>query len=178
MSLPEALARMASRISDLERRVAGMVVHGKVAEVDPAAGTVRLEVGKKTDGSPLIGPAVPYAQMAGALKIHAPPTVGQAMTAVSPSGDVRQAVALPTTWSGANPSPSSDGDANVLVFGDVSVTLRAGGIVLTIGGFSIDLSGAGLTAEGGEITHDGRNIGSTHRHSGVTPGPSNTGGPL
>lgn len=178
MSIPEALARVSSRLADLERRVAGMVVHGKVAEVDPAAGTVRLEIGRKSDGSPLIGPAVPYAQMAGALKIHAPPSVGQAMTAVSPSGDARQAVALPTTWSGANPSPSSAGDQNVLTFGDVTISLAAGGVVLSVGGFVVEISGDGIAAAGGKITHDGLNVGSTHRHTGVMPGPSNTGGPL
>jgi len=53
------LVDLLARVADLERRIAGMVRHGAVAEVDPAAGTVRLDF-----GAGFLSPAVPYAQIA------------------------------------------------------------------------------------------------------------------
>ena len=66
-----------------------------------------------------LSPWVPYAQFSGALRVHTPPTVGQQFTAMSPTGDFQQAVAVPLTHSTANPSPSTAAEQNVLSFGDV-----------------------------------------------------------
>lgn len=45
------------------------------------------------------------------------------------------------------------------------------------GGVSMTISAAGVAITGGTVTHNGVNIGSTHVHTGVTPGGSNTGTP-
>jgi phage baseplate assembly protein V len=170
-------AQMAARLTALETRVAGMVRRGKVAEVDPAQGLVRLELGEGQGGEKFLSPWLPYAQMAGALKVHAPPSVGQQMTIMSEGGDARQGVALPMTWSDAEPSPGSDGGTNVITFGDCRIELTGGGLKITAGGATVEISGAGLSVTGGEVRHNGTNIGDTHIHGGVVPGSATTNVP-
>lgn len=152
---------LVQRMAELERKISGMIRQGVVTDVDPAKQLFRMEVGRDSDGKPVKGPWIPYAQQAGALKIHTPPSVGQQMMAVSPSGDPQQAVGVPYTWSNQNVSPSQSGSENVVTFGSVTIKLVAGGIEIT----------------GGTIKHDGKNIGSNHTHDGVEPGTAQTGAP-
>ena len=118
------LVELVSRVAELERRFAGVLRHGTVAEVDPERQRVRLDLGPAhgAEGR-FLSPWVPYAQFSGALRVHTPPTVGQQLTAMSPSGDFQQAVALPLTHHSGNPSPSIAGDENVVTYGNVRMTL-------------------------------------------------------
>lgn len=186
------LLRLSNRISEIERRFSQSIRHAPVKEVNAAEGWVRLDLGKGDDGQ-ILSPKIPYAQMAGGLKIHAPPTVGQQMTMFAPGGDPAQAMALPLSWSDQNKTPSDKGDENVLTFGNVRVELRGDEILATIGGFSLSLKASGATfdvggvthqitaggvsTDGGEVQHDGKNIGSSHVHGGVERGGSNTSSP-
>lgn len=187
------LLTLHNRVARLEQRMSGMLRHAPVHEVNAAEGWVRLDLGEG-DSGPLISPRIPYGQFAGALKVHTPPSVGQNMTVVAPAGDMRQAVAIPLTWSNQNESPSDSQDENVLTFGDVRITVNEGetrfeigGLTMSItgehvrvdvGGFAFRVSGGGLAMAGGAVGHDGQNIGSTHRHPGIMPGPADTGTPI
>lgn len=159
------IAAIVARLADLERRVAGMMRHGTVAEVDAAQGRVRLDLGPSSGEGRFLSPWVPYAQVAGALRAHIPPVAGQQLTLMSPSGDLRQAVAIPATWGPDNPSPSGAADANVITFGDVEITLAAGGLSISVDGVSLAITGGGLAVTGGAVTHNGTNIGDTHTHT-------------
>ena len=177
------------RVSDLERRVANTVRHGTVHEVNAGEGWVRIDLGDGDDGKHLSA-KIPYAQMAGGLKLHSPPTVGQQMTMISPGGDAAQAVAMPLTWSESTASPSDQGDEHVLTFGSARIELRGNELVVTMGGFTLNISssaatfsvggvshvisGGGVETSGGMLKHDGKNVGSSHIHGGVTFGPTNT----
>jgi phage baseplate assembly protein V len=173
----QELADLAARIAMLEARMAQAVVHGTVEQVDPAKGTVRLNLGPNDAGGVLLGPSVPYAQMAGALKVHAPPVVGQQMTMLSPNGDWRQGIVLPMTWSAANPSPSAAGDQNVLTFGTATITLRADGLTIAVGSASIVISAGGVAITGTVLTHNATDVGDTHVHDGVVEGSDLSGTP-
>ena len=168
------LAALAGRMAEMERRMFGMVRHGTVAEIDAAAGRLRLNLGESTSGGDFLGPWVPYSQMAGALRAHIPPSVGQQMTLFAPSGDLRQAVAMPMTWSNSTPSPSGAGNENVITFGGAEIRLTADGLTISVGGVSLAITGAGVAFTGGVVSHNGANIGSTHIHGGVLPGPTTT----
>lgn len=170
------LLALHNRVAALERRMAQSMRHGAVAEVNAAEGWVRLDLGEG-DAGRLLSPKVPYAQFAGALKVHTPPTVGQNMTLLAPTGDPRQAIAIPMTWSDQFASPSDSGAENVLTFGDVRVTIEDNAITAVIGGFTLKISAAGLAMAGGGIGHNGRNIGATHTHGGVEPGGGSTDEP-
>lgn len=152
MRLDQILVDILRRQAEIERRQDGMVKQGTVAEVDPKAGTVRIRYGG-TDEEPFLSPPIPYTQTAGALKVHAPPSVGQQMTVISGSGDFRQGLAVPMTWSDANKSPSEKGDENVITFGALTIEARGDELVVKIprlliecGGTTLELSGAGLRA--------------------------------
>ena len=150
---------------------------GTVFSVDPAAGTVRLKLGPGTDAEFLSGP-IQYSQTAGSLKLHNPPSVGQQMIAMSPSGDLRNAVAMPMGFSDGNSSPSGAGDQHVLTLGAVTITLKDDGVTISSGGSTVVIDGAGLSINGGAVEHNGTNIGDDHQHSGVVPGVSETGEPV
>jgi len=188
------LVELASRVAELERRFSGTMRHGTVEEVDPGKQIVRMNFGKDVDGKPFLSPWVPYAQIAGALKVHTPPSRGQQFTMLSPTGDWQQAVALPMTWSDQNKSPSSNGDENVLTYGNVTATIKDGlcrvvvggctlqvtsdHVQISIGGVTHTIDGSGVTTDGGRIEHDGKNIGKDHRHKDVMPGGGLTGVPI
>ncbi|WP_194094653.1 phage baseplate assembly protein V [Marivivens aquimaris] len=165
------------RVADLERRLNVSNLRGTVHSVDAAAGTVRLDLGPDDAGGRLLSPPVPYAQQAGALKVHAPPSTGQQMTIVSPSGDLAAGVAQPLSWSSSESSPSQNGAENMLTFGDVSILLTESGVTITVGGSSVQLTANGLAVTSSAMTHNGTNVGATHVHSGVQSGPAKTSTP-
>lgn len=180
------LVELASRVAELERRFSGNMRHGTVEEVDPKKQRVRLNLGKGVDGKPFLSPWVPYAQIAGALKVHTPPSKGQQFTMLSPTGDWQQAVALPMTWSDKNASPSTNGDENVLTYGNVRAVVKddltqvhvgstefeitGRRVLIKVGGVSVEITGSGVSINGGRVEHNSRNIGSSHIHGGVVSG--------
>lgn len=170
--LIQAIRDLAARVSEVERQNAASSRRGVVAEVDAAAGTVRLDLG---DG--MLSPAIPYGQFAGALKVHTPPTVGQLMTLTAPSGEMEQGLAIPTSFGGGNDAPSSAGDSNAITFGAVRIDIGAEAATVTVGGVSMVISDAGVEITGGRITHNGTDIGDTHRHGGVDRGSGTTDEP-
>ncbi|MBF6992726.1 phage baseplate assembly protein V [Cupriavidus sp. IK-TO18] len=181
MSVHKALRSIFERLQEHERRLAGSNWTGKVKEVDPAKKLVRIVLGKDDDGHEVLSPWMPYAQTAGALKVHNPPSVGQVMTISSEAGDLEQGRAHPFHWSDDNPSPSDSGDEHVMTFGSVTVTLTAGGLKLEVGGTVLEV-GAGkigmladlIDTRGGALQHNDKNVGSTHVHGGVIKGGQHT----
>lgn len=166
-----------SRLQELERRLAGGEMRGKVTEVDTSKAMCRIEIGKDANDQPVLSPWVPYKQTAGAMKLHNPPSVGQTMAIRSESGDVEQGVAEAFHWSDDNPANSTAGDAHKLTFGSVTVDVNGDSLVVTVGGVVVNISGGGVAITGGTITHDGTIIDKTHVHTDVTAGADLTGPP-
>jgi Phage P2 baseplate assembly protein gpV len=150
MDLTRLLVDIFRRQAEIERRIDGMVKQGPVAEVDPKAGTVRLRLGG-TEEEPFLSPPVPYAQIAGAMKIHSPPSVGQQMTLISGTGDFRQGLAVPMTWSNQNAAPSDKGDEHVLTFGDCRIELRGSEIVVKVPRIFFECEGSTFELTGGGL---------------------------
>lgn len=171
------LRQLIDRVVEAERRSAAQEMRGKVTDVDTVKARARIEIGKDDDGEPVKSPWIPYKQIAGSLKIHQPPVVGETMTMRSASGDVEQGVLEAFHWSDANPANSTDAQSNVMTFGSTKVTLGASSIDIEVGGVKVSFSGEGLAITGGEVTHNEKDIGDTHLHTGVIPGGSNTGPP-
>lgn len=167
----KALTPIVERLIEHERRIGAGEWRGKVTDVDPAKGLARIEIAKDEDGNPVKGPWLPYSQVAGGLKAHIPPTVGQTMTIRASTGDLEQGTLDAFHWSDSNQSPSSEGDANVITFGSVTIRLTGGGVTITAGGVTFDFSGAGFVQNGGKQEHDGKNVGSDHKHVSAPDGP-------
>ena len=142
------LVELAARITDMERRMASVMRHGTVAEVDAERQRVRLNFGPAHGGNgEFLSPWMPYAQFSGALRVHTPPTIGQQLTAMSPTGDFQQAVAVPLTHHAGNPSPSSAGDENVITYGNVRITLADDLVRVDVGGSILKMTSAEINLE-------------------------------
>ncbi|WP_342361403.1 phage baseplate assembly protein V [Terrarubrum flagellatum] len=150
-TLDEFLEALLHRVTDIERRHANMAVKGTVHEVNAEKQVARLKTGVDDDGKDVLGPWVPYAQVAGAMKIHSPPSVGQQMIAFNPSGEPRQGVLLPFTWSDNNQSPSTSGNEHVLTFGGIKVKVEGGKI--TVDGKVVFNGEVHVGGEGGKAVH-------------------------
>jgi len=183
----EALA-----LPELERRVANGVRLGTILAVDHAAARVRVKSGEiETAWLPWsTGRASP------AKRRWDPPAVGEQVVVLSPGGDLRQGLVLPGVFSTASGAPSASADKDAIAYGDgttveydrssrtllvnfggTSINATPAAITLTVGGVSLAVSAAGVAITGGMVTHNGTNIGDTHTHSGIVPGPANTGAP-
>jgi phage baseplate assembly protein gpV len=163
------------KLGEHERRLAGINVRGKVLEVDAPKRRFRMSLGVDEDGKQVPGPWMVVPQIAGDLKVHSLPVVGQTMEATGSAGDLEQASGRPFYWSDDFQSPSDSGDEHVLTFGDLKLTLHAGGISLSIGGTSFEFSANGMNQTGGRITHDDKVIDATHTHDNVKSGSDTTG---
>jgi phage baseplate assembly protein V len=139
-----------ARVAQLERRLANLMTPGRVTHVDAVNKMIRMDLGDADE--PMLSPWVRYGQIAGKLKVHTLPTVGQQMTLFSASGDVEQGVALPLGWSNDHVAPG-DGEDPVLVFGQVRVEIEDAAILATVGAatFRFDAT-TGLTVEVGGST--------------------------
>lgn len=171
------LRALLQRMIETERRMASTEIRGMVKQVDPKKAMARIVIAKDEDGEDVLSPWLPYKQIAGDLKIHVPPTVGQTMSIKSASGDIEQGILEPFHWSDENPANSEEAEENVLTFGDVTVTLSKTGIKAEIGGVTFEFTGEGFDQSGGHHRHDGKNTGKDHVHSGVIEGGDDTEGP-
>lgn len=174
--LPEILASMNRRITELERRIRAQSRTGVIEQVDAESGMARVRL---LDGEqPFLTGWIPWAeQAAGANKTHMPPSVGQQVQINSESGDLYDAVIQASINSSANGRPSAAGDEFVLLkVGAASVRVTGGGaaIEFKVGGYSLVLSSAGATNTGGQISHDGKDIGKSHTHGKVMTGLADT----
>ena len=167
----EALADIRGEHAALEARMERVFRKGKVTDVDAKGQLYRQEIGTDDDGQPVKSPWVPYAQVAGARKIHSPPSVGQQMLLVSPDGDHEQGHGIPLTFSTKQPSPSQDPDtdsdtrgkcfdsqstkdgkdARTFGVGKASIALTDGQIVLKVGDATLVLTEAKLVATAGKV---------------------------
>lgn len=153
--LQEALADARAEIAALRAAHERVFRKGKVTDVDPEKQIYRQEIGQDEDGKPVKGPWVPYGQVAGALKHHSPPSVGQQMMQVAPDGDFEQAFGLPYTFSNDNPSPSKRGDEDVVERGAAKDVTRGDSRTISVGGASISVVDGKIVLKAGTIVLDG-----------------------
>ncbi|TIS37507.1 hypothetical protein [Mesorhizobium sp.] len=185
MSVARILRSIFERLQEHERRLAGSQWTGKVKQVDAAKHVVRIVLGKDDDGAEVLSPWLPVGQVAGALKLHSLPSVGQVVSARAEAGDLEQAVIQPFHWTDENPSPSQDANEHVMTFGDVKITLISGGLKFEVGGTTVEFTGTKVRVQtdefethGSSLKHNDKEIGSTHKHGGVEPGGSDTDVPV
>ncbi|MFV0385664.1 phage baseplate assembly protein V [Paracoccus sp. (in: a-proteobacteria)] len=177
--LPEIIDDLRRRVGELERRQRAQSRTGVIADVDPGRGLARVRL--LGGDTPFLTGWIPWSEpSAGANKTHNPPSHGQQVQVFSESGDLHDAVIQGSLNSDANGRPSGRGDEYVLAsVGGASVIISDGGLslALAVGGVSVTITPAGLSISGGLVTHNGTDIGDTHKHGGVSSGPSDTGTP-
>lgn len=132
MALDDQIAALARRLGELERRFAGARRTGVVVEADPVAGRYRVRLRSAGDGgAPVLTPWIPLRAMAmGALRVHAPVSIGEQVTVESENGDLTDAVITGSLTSEARPSPDGSADVLVIDIGETRLTLTATGATL------------------------------------------------
>lgn len=158
--LGDIFLALMQRVQELERRTAGSQWRGTVKEVDPKKGTARLVIGQDDDGQDVLSPPIPYAQTAGALKIHSPPSVGQQMEVYSQGGDIEQATLRPLHWKNDLASPSDKGDEHVVEIGTTKVRVKGDEVFIQRGQQSVHMKADGsmALASAGAVTVTGQSI--------------------
>lgn len=150
-----------NQLAELARLIENLVRLGTIAEVDVAKVRVRVKSGSITTNW------LPWlALRAGTSKEWDPPTVGEQVVLLSPSGVLAQGVALVGLFSDANPANGDRAglhrrtypDGAVVEYDFVAHVLRA---ILPDGGVTHLVSTGGIHIDG-PITHNG-----DYTHSGA-----------
>lgn len=98
---------------DLSRRLANLIRAGTVAEVDTAAARVRIQTGE------LLTQWLPFMAMrAGETATWCPPTVGEYVLILSPSGETEAGIVITGINTNKNPSPSTDPNHHITKYPD------------------------------------------------------------
>lgn len=141
--LVHIILALREEVRSLRRSVQGMQRFGTVHAVDGDARRVQLKLAGE-DGAEFLSPKRPWADFAGAEKSWRPPSEGQQMLMLSPFGDMRQGVAVPLTFSNANPAPSSSLDARIMsAFGGGLIGFTGGGDEAQVFAGRVDLGAGG-----------------------------------
>lgn len=173
---------------ELARLINNLIRLGTVAEVRYSPASVRVKTGELTTNW------VPFmTTRAGDVRTWCPPSVGEQVLLLSPGGDLTAAVALTGVYSDSHSEPGSNGDTHITHYPDGAVVqynhssgeMSITGIKTLVidASSSIKITSPKTEIEGvveqnsGPLSSNGVVL-HTHVHSGVTPGASNTGGPL
>lgn len=162
--------RQVARIEAAERRLAMMVMSGKVGPKDPDRRRLRLKLGKNSKGEDVLSPWIRWQEpAAGALSIHSEPGDNEQMLMVSMSGTIGEtSIAMPSTYDRDHQAPSKASDATVLARGNARLEMTGEGFTLT----------GNISFRGGTVTHDEVPIGKTHKHKDVLEGAAISGVPI
>lgn len=185
--------------AELLRLIQNLIRFGAIAEVDHGAPGERLPAVRVRSGDLLTG-WLPWASgRAGTTRDWNPPTVGEQVMILSPGGDLANGVAMPSLFQFSAQPPTNDPgkisrefpDGGLIEYDHERQVVRinlpgrleiaAPGGTQWVGGIQHqgDMQREGSYQQnGGTHTHNGKNTGSDHQHSGIQPGPANTGAPI
>ena len=173
------LRRQIARLEAAERRMAMMLIPGKVGPVDPERRRLRLKLGKNSKGEDVLGPWTRWQEAGvGNLSTHSEPGADEQMMLISLSGTVGAgSIALPATFDQDHSAPSTASDLTMFARGQTQIEMKGDQLVFRAGGCSAVLSADGWQTTGGGVEHDGVYIGKAHVHAGVEPGAGLSGPP-
>ena len=140
------------RIPEIERRLRNVVRYGRVAEVDPAKGLVRMIDEGGGEGQDYTSTWRPWAEVGGGIRTWRPPTVGQQVVMFSPSGNLADGIVFPAAFSDAAPQPSDKGDEIVETIGATTLKMRGDAVHLSSPTIVLD-GDVHLGGEGGKPVH-------------------------
>ena len=172
--------------ADLARRLASLLRIGKVAAVNHGEARVRVTTGGlETDW-------LPWATLrAGNVRHWSPPSVGEQVMVLAPSGEMEQAVVMTGLFQSGSAAPESSGDVQADHYPDGAIIRynHASGHLEATGVKTATLQASGsITVDCPDVVFTGNvdvqgNMSShgvvlhTHIHGGVASGSAVTAGP-
>lgn len=170
----------------LSRMIENLIRIGKIEEIDLSGKCCRVRTGKLlTNWLPWI------TDRAGTTRTWNPPTVGEQVLLLSPSGELGGGLVLTGLFSTAHPAPSDSAAEHIIDYPDgariaynhLTGALTATGIQIALVQAStqviIDCPAVHFTGDvtvGGDVIASGISLVS-HVHGGILPGGDNTGAP-
>lgn len=104
------------QLADLARRVANMIRTGRVADVDHAGPRVRVQSGD------LLTEWLPWqTRRAGNTRTWDPPTIGEQVMILSPSGEPAAGIVIPALYCHDHPAPDASPNTHVIQFPDGAI---------------------------------------------------------
>lgn len=104
------------QLADLARRVANMIRTGRVAEVDHAAARVRVQSGD------ILTEWLPWqTHRAGNTRTWNPPTIGEQVMILSPSGEPAAGMVIPALYCQDHQAPDTSPDTHVIEYPDGAI---------------------------------------------------------
>lgn len=101
------------QLADLARRVANMIRLGRVAAIDFAGARVRVQAGDMLTGW------LPWqVSRAGATRTWDPPSIGEQVMVISPSGEPAAGIVIPALYCNDQPAPDHRPSTHVIAFPD------------------------------------------------------------
>lgn len=171
-SLVRRIAQLEAAVNQIDRRQNNLLREAVVTEVFAGEGTARV------DAQGIVSKKVPWLERSGAIREWVPPTIGERVLLISPTGEPGRGLILPGGYTDQFPAPHNQGGEKRVAIGDVTVTQTGSALVIKAGGVTVEISGDGLKVTGGIVEHDGKNIGKDHKHLGVEPGAGITDVPV
>jgi phage baseplate assembly protein V len=132
------------RIEQLDRRLNNVVREARVTEVDPARALAKVEA------HGLASAWCPWLERAGAIRTWSPPTVGERVLLLSPSGEPGLGLILPGGYSDAFGAPHDQAGEFKQTIGDASVLMRDGELKLTVDNVSLRVTRDGAVVKRGD----------------------------
>ncbi len=156
----DVLTEMAMRITELARRVRNIIRYADVTEVDPAKGLVKVVDKGGGEGKDLHSPWRPWAEVgaprsAGNGTTWRPPTKGQRVMWISPSGNPGEGIIMAAAFSNECAAPSQSGDEHVETIGNAKTTMKDGSHKLEVGGAIVEVTPGKIKLKCGEIEIEG-----------------------
>ncbi|MBX9873335.1 MAG: phage baseplate assembly protein V [Beijerinckiaceae bacterium] len=142
-----AFARLVTkRFADLEAenerlklRLDNLLREGRVESVDPETGTAEVDMnGLRSD-------KLSWSQRAGSIRDWDPPSQGERVLVLNPSGDPGLGIIFPGGYSDAFPQPHRQAGEFFKQVGASSILMTGEKLVLTVGGSSFTLEAGVIT---------------------------------
>lgn len=145
--LARTILAQEQRIEQLDRRLNNIVREARVTEIDAAKALVKVEA------HGLLSAWSPWLERAGAIRTWSPPSVGERVILLSPTGEPGQGLVLAGGYSDAFPAPHDRAGEHRQVVGDAGVLMRDGEVVLAVGTAELRITAAGavLTVAGARV---------------------------
>lgn len=181
--IAEVLRGHASKIENLDRRVATIFMVGQVDQSQGDKHRVVFDEKDASTGEAFKSPLLRRANASGAAgaghKERSRLAIGETVGVINPNGEIGKHSRIipygPTDDSGE--PQGDDGFARIFSEGNTSFAIKDGEVRIKVGGVSMSITAAGVDVTGGHIKHDGKSIDKTHIHGGVVMGGDTTAVP-
>lgn len=109
--------------TDAQRRITNLIRYGKVAEIDPPNGRIKVRIGAPTDpNGHVVTTWIPWLSgRAGKDRQFWSPEPGEAVVLFSPGGDLSTAIAAPGAFSTDHPAPGDRETLHRIEYADGAV---------------------------------------------------------